>query len=261
MVDIHSHVLYGLDDGAETREESLAMLEMAALSGTTDIVATPHANHEYVYEPELVDERIAELSGAAGDMIHIHRGCDFHLSFDNIQEALQNPFKFSINGERYLLVEFSDLLIPKTTTEVFVRMIGSGVVPIITHPERNPILQRRLDDLETWVSYGCLIQVTALSFLGRFGRTAHAVSEELMSSNLVHFVASDAHDTKHRTPVLLEAYDYVLQKWGRARAEALFVLNPQATLTGDALPPAPEEPPKPEEKKWYRFWRSGAGGS
>lgn len=254
MVDIHSHVLYGLDDGAKTREESLAMLEMAALSGTTDIVATPHLNHDYAYLPSLVDERIAELSEAAADMIRIHRGCDFHLSFDNIHEALEDPFKYSINGRRYLLVEFSDYLIPKTTTEVFVRMMEAGAVPVITHPERNPILQRRLGRLEEWVSFGCLVQVTAVSFLGRFGRTAQAVSEELMNRNLVHFVASDAHDSRQRTPVLLEAHDHVVQQWGKARAEALFRLNPQATLTGDDLPPAPEEPVKPQEKKWYKFW-------
>jgi protein-tyrosine phosphatase len=251
VVDIHSHILYGLDDGAADREQSLAMLEMAAAGGTTDIVATPHANIEYKWQPDLIEERIADLQSAAGGSIRIHRGCDFHLAFDNIQNALEHPNKYTINHRNYLLVEFGDLLIPKTTGEVFRQMLNAGIVPVITHPERNQLLQLRLQKLEEWVAAGCLLQVTALSFLGRFGRRAKSFSDLLLKKRMVHVVASDAHDTKHRPPVLGEARRYVEKAAGEALAEALFVANPAAMLTG-----APVEiaGPAPEVKKWYRFW-------
>src|SRR5712692_10001571 len=104
MVDIHSHILSGLDDGPATLEESVAMVRMAAESGTTDIVATPHANLEYAFQPELVDRKIAELSEASGGALGIHRGCDFHLYYENIQRALADPGLYAINGKRYVLV-------------------------------------------------------------------------------------------------------------------------------------------------------------
>lgn len=255
MIDIHSHILPGVDDGPETFEEALAMLELAAADGTTDIVATPHANHEYAFDPGVAESKVRELAGAAGSRIRIHLGCDLHLSFDNIESALTDPRKYTINQRKYLLVEFSDLLIPKTTDDVFARMLAGGIVPIITHPERNGLLQTRIGRLACWVQAGCLIQVTAASLLGRFGRQAKAASDALMGRGLVHIVASDAHDTTHRPPILSEAFAYVSRKWGPRRAEHLFSLNPMAVLTGDpivegGLAPETQHPRRP----WYRFW-------
>ena len=161
MVDIHSHILWGLDDGAHTIEESIAMLRLAAESGTTDIVATPHSNNQFTFEPELISRKIEELQAAIGPLPRIHRGCDFHLSLENIQDALANPSKYAINHLNYLLVEFSDMLIPRTTQEIFERLQSAGLTPIITHPERNGLLHSRLDQLQSWVENGALVQVTA----------------------------------------------------------------------------------------------------
>ncbi len=229
------------------------MLEMAAADGTTDIVATPHANIEYKWQPRLIEEQIADLQTAVGGKIKIHRGCDFHLAFDNIQDALANPTRYTINHANYLLVEFSDLLIPKATDEVFRQMREAGIVPIITHPERNQLLQRRLEKLEEWVGGGCLLQVTALSFLGRFGKRAKAFSDLLLKKKLVHIVASDAHDTKHRPPVLADAFRYLAKAAGQERAESLCIANPRATLTGMPVETAPAE--SESGKKWYELWK------
>ena len=116
FTDIHSHILYGVDDGAKTLEESLGMLQLAAASGTTDIVATPHVNGQFEFDPELIDERIAELS--ARSAVRIHRGCDFHLEAENIEDAIANPDKYTINNRGYLLVEFPDLSIFTSTDEI-----------------------------------------------------------------------------------------------------------------------------------------------
>ena len=111
-------------------EQSIAMLRMAAESGTSDIVASPHANFEYKFEPAAIEEKIAELTAALDGSIRVHRGCDFHLSYDNIQDALANPTKYTINHRNYILVEFSDLLVPNTTGEMFGQMLDAGMIPM-----------------------------------------------------------------------------------------------------------------------------------
>lgn len=241
-----------MDDGAKTLDQSLEMLRVAAASGTADIVASPHANDEFQFDPEIVAVKLEELRSAADGLIRVHAGCDFHLSYDNIQDSLEHPSKYAINHENYVLVEFSDLLIPQTSDEVFYQMQSAGMVPIVTHPERNMLLQRRLDKLEGWAESGCLLQVTAGSFLGRFGKQAKAFADLLLERGLVHIVASDAHDAKYRPPSLKEAYDYVTKACGAARAEMLFVKNPGATLVGAPLETSHQAPAP--ARKWYRFW-------
>jgi protein-tyrosine phosphatase len=251
MIDIHSHVLPGLDDGAGAIEEAVEMLRIAEESGTTDLVATPHANLDFRFEPEEISRKLTELEAAARVNVRLHWGCDFHLYCDNVRDALENPSKYTVNGKSYLLVEFPDLLIAKNTPEVFAEMREAGIVPIITHPERNFLLHRRLDDIASWIGLGCLVQVTALSFTGRFGGEAKNVAHQLMKRGMVHFVASDAHDATDRTPRLDEAYRYVSSRYGAKTAEALFIANPRAVLTGDALP---AQPPLEPPRKWYKFW-------
>jgi protein-tyrosine phosphatase len=231
---------------------SLEMVRMAAAEGTTDIVASPHSSPEYRYQPDLVAERIAELQAAVGDLIRIHRGCDFHLSFDNITDALAHPRKYSINGKGYLLVEFSDFGIAQNTADLFGRLMGSGMVPVITHPERNGLLHRRLPDLEKWCAMGCLVQVTAASFLGRFGSTAQRFSETLMSHKLCHLVASDAHDPEHRPPTLKPARQWLADRYGEESAEMLTVLTPQAIIDGR---PIERVGRGSASRKWFEFWK------
>ena len=226
------------------------MLEMAAAGGTTDIVGTPHSDLSYEFQPDVIAQRVGELNAALGGRIRVHHGCDFHLHFDNIQDCLANPAKYTINHKRYLLVEFADANIAKTTEEVFGRMTYVDITPVITHPERNPLLQQRMEDLAQWVRLGCLVQVTAQSFLDRFGKRARHTADELMERRLVHFVASDAHDTEDRIPVLGEAFAYVAERYGADRAIALFSDHPRATLTGQYL--EVEEPAEVKKRKW--FW-------
>ena len=250
FTDIHSHILYGVDDGAKTLEESLAMLRLAAEAGTTDIVATPHVNGQFEFDPELIDERIAELN--ARSTIRIHRGCDFHLEAENIEDAIANPDKYTINNRGYLLVEFPDLSIFTSTQEILSDLISAGMMPIITHPERNNHLRQRLIDIGHWVELGCMVQVTAGSVTGRFGGRAKSCVDQLMERGLIHFVASDAHDLEHRPPSLREAYAELKRRWGAERVDPLFVDNPGAVLTGEAIDVDPV--PYAKRRKWYQFW-------
>lgn len=258
MIDIHSHVLYGLDDGAQTPADSIAMLEMAAAAGTTDIVATPHADLKFRFEPALNEQRRDQLQKAVGSRIRIHLGCDFHLSHENVRDALAHPSKYTINGHNYLLVEFSDLLIPKSTGEVFAKMRDAGIVPIITHPERNWLLTMRMPEIEGWVAQGALTQVTSQSLDGLFGSKARKFAEELMRRNLVHFIASDAHSVAERNPRLDAAYRLVAGRYGPNRAKRLLIIHPRCVIEGQPLPqPEQEEEVPALGRKWYRFFRGG----
>lgn len=252
MIDIHSHILPGLDDGSPTLEVSVEMMRIAARAGTTDIVATPHANLEYAFDPDATARKIAELAAAAGGAPRIHRGCDLHLSYDNIQQALAQPSRFTIDGGMYLLVEFPDLLIIRTAGDIFDKLLGAGVVPVITHPERNALLQQRLDELEGWVEQGCRVQVTAQSFLGRFGRQAREFADLLVRRGLAHLVASDAHDAEDRPPDLSGAHDYLRRKYGEEVARRLLIDNPRRVL--ESAPIQAVEKPGTTGRKWYRFW-------
>jgi protein-tyrosine phosphatase len=254
LIDIHSHFLFGMDDGAGTFEESLAMLRLAAEHGTTAIVGTPHSNLKYRFEPEVIAERLARLSEAVAGVIQLYSGCDFHLSYDNIQDALENPHKYTINGGNYLLVEFSDLLIFRNTQEIFARLAASGMIPVITHPERNSLLRQRLDQIQTWVASGATVQVTAQSLTGRFGRRAEDFSRELLNRGLVHFIASDGHDCKHRPPRMDEARAWLTENYGEPVATALCVTNPGAAVASEPLEPVISAV-DPGSRKWYEFWR------
>ncbi|MBK5291626.1 MAG: exopolysaccharide biosynthesis protein [Acidobacteriia bacterium] len=253
MIDIHSHILYGLDDGSRSLEESVAMVRMAAENGTSDIVASPHANLEFRFQPELVQKRIAEVQEAAGAATRIHYGCDFHLSYDNIQDAIAHPGRYSINHRNYILVEFSDLTIFHTTTSIFEQLLQAGLSPIITHPERNLLLQQRRKELEGWVEMGCFIQVTGQSFLGRFGNRARDFSCLLMNHGMVHFIASDAHDLQHRPTTLEPVRKHLVAEYGEAAARRLLVENPKAVLEGSPLDRTAISELTPA-RKWYRFW-------
>lgn len=251
MIDIHSHVLPGLDDGSRSIEESVAMMRQAAASGTTDIVATPHSNLEFRYDADVVRGKIVELARATGPEPRLHCGCDFHLSYENVQEALANPTRYTINNHNYLLVEFSDLLIFKNTSEIFQMLLGACMTPIITHPERNLLLQQRLADLEQWVDAGCLLQVTGQSLLGRFGKRARKFGETLVERGLAHVIASDAHDTADRTTDLSAAWDHVKSAYGEECAERLFVSNPRHIVLGEPIGPTP---PPQRRRKWHKPW-------
>src|SRR6201996_7970759 len=240
MIDIHHHLLFGLDDGPSDIEISLAMAEMSMQSGVTHIVCTPHSSEHYKFDPALNRERLEKIKQRLGDRIQLALGCDFHLMYDNIEDAIAHPEKYSINGKQYLLVEFPDHSISQNMKEIFFRLGTAGLISIITHPERNPLLARHPERMADWLRSGCYIQITAASLTGRFGKVAQRVSHELLKQNWVNFIATDAHDLTSRPPMLRDAYNLVTDKYGAETAERLFVHNPRAAFFGETMPPQPD---------------------
>lgn len=239
MIDIHHHLIYGVDDGSRDLETSVQMVEMAAADGITHIVATPHAVERYPYQPRLSRERLEEIQSRVGNKVKLGLGCDFHLSFDNIDDALAHPHKYTLNGLNYLLVEFPDTMISPRITDMFYEMMVAGMRPILTHPERNLTLQRTPERMVEWLQQGCLVQVTANSLTGRFGKRAQEMGMQLIEQGRVHFLATDAHDLKSRPPVLSEARKIVADKFGFETAQRLCVTNPLAAFEGKPIPEAP----------------------
>src|SRR5512146_2841070 len=141
MIDIHCHPLPDVDDGAEDFEVAVAMCRMAAKDGTTCLVATPHCNYKYHFDPEVNRRKLRELQAAVGEAPQLLLGCDFHLSYDNLQKLAEDGSNFTINNTHYLLVEFADHFIPEQMDNVFYEIEVAGFTPILTHPERNPTIQ------------------------------------------------------------------------------------------------------------------------
>jgi len=252
LIDIHSHIIFGVDDGAKTLEESCEMLRVAAQHGTTDIVATPHASVEFPFDEALIKSRLLELREAAGNLIRIHSGSDFHLTYDNIQDAMHRPSKYTVNGQCYLLVEFSDLVIFRTTDQVFEEFLSRGIIPVVTHPERNPLLRQRLEQLRTWVSRGVLMQLTAQSLTGFWGSQAQSFTATLLEEGLAHVFASDAHDPERRPPIMTDAFDEVSDRYGADYARQLFEDIPRAVI--DGMPLKPTLTKRASRRAWYKFW-------
>jgi protein-tyrosine phosphatase len=236
VVDIHCHVLPEVDDGPRSWDIAEQMCRMAAQDGTAHIVATPHANDNYHYDRNYLSRLLQDLQRRIGDAPKLSLGCDFHLSFENMQSALQAPQQYRIGDTRYLLIEFSNFSIPQQIDDWINQMLERGSVPIITHPERNPLLQQNQDRLLQWVSLGCGVQVTASALTGSWGTRAQQTAQWLFKKKAVHILASDGHDIVRRPPVLSEASRVVAKEFGADTAEALLERNPGAVIRNEPPP-------------------------
>ncbi|MGH9394474.1 MAG: tyrosine-protein phosphatase [Terriglobales bacterium] len=250
-VDTHLHLLPGLDDGPADLEQALALAEAIIAEGTTRVVATPHANYRYDYVPERAAALREQLQAAVGERLQILPGCELHLSFENLQHALASPSVYSLNRSRYLLVEFPEFFDRTALRGALEQCLQQGIVPVLAHPERNPVFQQFPASLDEYLRLGCLSQVTASSFTGRFGKRAQQFSNELLAGERIHVVATDAHSAQQRPPHFRRAHALIAKQAGEEIADALCRGNPLA-ITQDQ--PLPYEP-RPTEKKKSFFAR------
>jgi len=233
------------------------MAEMAVADGITHIAATPHANDVYSFDNDRNRELGRELATRFDGRLHLVTGCDFHLSYENIEAASVSPERFALNQKQYLLLELAEFALPPFLDQALLRLQHAGLRLIVTHPERNPLIRAAPDRLHRWLETGCYVQLTALSLTGGFGRTAQRTALEYLDRGWAHFVASDAHNLDRRPPRLREAYDLVAARCGPSVANALFQNNPLAAWQGELLPWAPEPDaaatPSPATRRFFFF--------
>jgi len=240
MVEIHYHLLHNVDDGPDSLDAAVALAQASIDAGVTHLVSTPHCNEQFEFSAARNRERLAELEQRLGSRIHFGLGCDFHLSEENLEAFKKTPLDYTINGGKYLLVEFSDFGIPKSVDDMLLWLIQSGYTPVVTHPERNPLLAQGQERLGEWMSAGCLVQITAGSVTGWFGANVKKIAHQLLNKGWVDLVASDAHGVKSRPPVLCEAHAEIATLFGAATADRLCTTNPLAVFCGEPLAEQPK---------------------
>jgi protein-tyrosine phosphatase len=237
-------------------EESAAMAESAIGDGVTHVVATPHSNSKYLFDFARVRQLRDELQAKVGERLSIATGCDFHLNPENLESLRKDARQFCINQRDFLLVEFNEFSIPPSMDQTLHAIQLAGVQPVITHPERNAILRSRPERLKKWIRQGCFAQVTGGALSGGFGAGSQQDALRWIAEGLIHFVASDAHNTRSRPLRLQAAYNVVVDRFGEEKARALFHDNPLAAFEGRQLPHVPDledELPAPRRKRFFFF--------
>ena len=234
MIDLHAHILTGLDDGPDTLEESLAMCRIAAEDGITTVVATPHQRHEWWPNSDraTLEARFEDLRAAAGGVVELALGAEIRVDSELLADVdlLPGGTLLRLAGSRYLLIEFPSVVSGPDPRSLVHELTVGGWRPVLAHPERIPWLAEAPELLAGLLDRGACVQLTAMSVTGDAGPAAMACAWALLDADLVHFLASDAHDTSERPPVLSAAFGAVADRWGEARARRLTEDNARAVL-------------------------------
>jgi protein-tyrosine phosphatase len=234
FIDIHCHILPGLDDGPHSREEAEKMLAIARSDGISGIVATPHMlNGVCNNTREGIAKAIAELDGAARG-IPIYMGAEIRVGME-FKKHIENGGLPLINDKNFLLLELPPYVIPPVDVleHIVTGLKIKKIIPIFSHPERNMPITRDLSVMKRLAQCGALFQVTAMSILEKGNTGKAAVS--MIKKGYVHVVASDAHDSQKRPPLLSRCYEYVSKKIGRDLANGLFIENPLKIIRGEHI--------------------------
>ncbi|OGW42646.1 MAG: hypothetical protein A2132_01715 [Nitrospirae bacterium RBG_16_43_11] len=254
MIDIHCHILPGTDDGPETIEESLEMCRIAALDGIKVIVATPH------FRPgisESSQEKVSDLIAILMDKVkqecidlQILPGSEVTFTAE-MPDYIRNNEYLTINGNgRYFLTEFYPSAVPLHWETVLLSMLHSGYVPVLAHPERNSFFMNNPEGLSAIVRSGVLVQITAMSVTGELGEEIQRLSIFLLKHNLVHVIATDAHSSVHRVPMLAEAVSIAADVIGKEHASALVTSVPAAITGGKTVIFPPPQLSDQKKKRW-----------
>lgn len=258
MIDLHTHILPFIDDGAEDMEMSLAMLEIAANDGITDIVVTPHfIPGSFDNTMEVVLEQCERLTSAMKEKnleLRVYPGNEVFISPETPQLLSEGKI-CSLNRSRYVLIELPMSLVPEYTASVLYEVRLQGYTPIIAHPERNVMIGKNPGILAELVQQGCLAQVNATSITGLYGKDIQKVVMSLLDKGLVHFVSSDSHTCSGRSPKLSKARDIVRNRWGKETARLLFETNGACVINNSEILSCPLEMKGEGRRSWGSIFK------
>lgn len=252
MIDIHHHCLHGVDDGPRTLDEAVQLVRMAADEGIETIVATPHVlrGRWPVHSPLELESRMRELRDAVGDTPRLILGSEYYFGHDMTELLRAGESIVPLAGGRYVLLELASNSVPPMLEQPLYRAQLEGWMPVIAHPERNTVFQAKPELLHHLINHGALVQVTATSLTGAFGAQARAAAETFIRRNLVHFIASDAHNIDKRPPRVREAIDVLRSLAGDEITHALTHANPLSVVENRGLAWVPE----PQESRPSGFF-------
>jgi protein-tyrosine phosphatase len=248
MIDLHCHLLPGIDDGARDLEMSLAMARMASSDGISTIACTPHIlPGVYRNTGPAIRTAVAQLQESiseAGIPIALVTGADVHVAPD-LGVQLREGKALTLNDSRYFLFEPPHHLLPPRLEDLIFGLQAGGYVPILTHPERLSWIEGHYDLIEQFACNSVLMQITAGSLMGQFGRRPRYWAERMLDDGLCHLLATDAHNTERRAPRMAEARELVAQRIGHDEATNMVLRRPQYILNNlspTELPVLPQAP-------------------
>ncbi|WP_022768569.1 CpsB/CapC family capsule biosynthesis tyrosine phosphatase [Butyrivibrio sp. NC2007] len=237
-IDIHCHILPGVDDGSPDMETSLEMLRIADKNGITHLILTPHhkpMHHNVSPEHNVVyRKKLQEAAKEAGIKAKLFSGNEIYYSDETMEELIEGKI-CSLAGSDYVLVEFHPTNPYKAIQNAISRVQAAGFIPIIAHVERYSDIVSHPSRVKDLIEMGSFIQVNASSIMGKYGFGISHFTKKLLKEELVHFVASDAHDTGRRAPNLLDCRNYVERKYGEDYGKKLFFTNPANVIRNELI--------------------------
>lgn len=237
-IDIHSHVLPGVDDGSRSMEQSLEILEKAAQNGIRKVILTPHnkAEHRNV-SVEGIHRRMEELQKAVQDRkipVTLYPGTEIFYR-DGVAQMLDEGELCTMAGSRYVLVEFLPMEQFAYIRSAIYELVSSGYTPILAHAERYVCMAANLDNVSYAIDRGALIQINASTVTGGMGLRGKQIVKKMLKARLVHFVATDTHDAEKRGPYLKECVQYLSKKYGEAYTAELLHDNASLVIRGEMI--------------------------
>ena len=256
LIDLHCHILPGVDDGSKDLQMSLDLAKVAVDQGISHILVTPHhMDGEYTNHKSDVIKKAAEFQKSLNSEkipLIVFPGQEVHLTGQLMDAILTGDVLFMDETNRYLLLELPHDGVPAYTAEMIFNLTTRGITPVIAHPERNLGIQKNPDQLYEFVKMGCLSQLTSSSYLGVFGEKVQTLTEELIKANLGFVFASDAHNFKGRRFLMKEAFEKLAQEEGTQKAE-LFNANAKSIINGDDVAEVDYTHVSSKKRK-RRFW-------
>jgi protein-tyrosine phosphatase len=256
MIDIHTHILPGIDDGPVDLEESLAVARLAVADGTRHMIATPHnGDWEQIGSDDQLSERVQSLQAAldeAGIDLRVYPGSEVHVTPD-LAQRWQTGQVIALNRSRYVLIELPFFMYPHYLDQLFFELEVEGAMPVLAHAERYRDVQEHPEILVPLVERGVLIQITSTSLLGFFGREAKKTAAYLLRRGLAHVIASDGHNTDSRPPLLAEGVAVAAEYVGDGAARKMVTETPRAILHDEPIAVEPPQP-APPARRWFGRW-------